>query len=75
MEFKREYDVIIVGSGPAGAAAAKAISESGLETLIVERDELPRYKMCSGIVFPVQGRLLRIISAISPTIFCVIPIW
>jgi len=52
LEFKREYDVIIVGSGPAGAAAAKAMSGSGLETLIIERDELPRYKMCSGIVFP-----------------------
>ena len=52
MGLKGRYDVVIVGSGPAGAGAAKALSGSGLETLIVERDKLPRYKMCSGIVFP-----------------------
>ena len=52
MGLRDAYDVVIVGSGPAGAGAAKALSGSGLETLIVERDKLPRYKMCSGIVFP-----------------------
>ncbi len=52
MGLKNRYDVIIVGSGPAGAGAAKALSGTGLETLIVERDKLPRYKMCSGILFP-----------------------
>jgi len=52
MELKEKYDVVIVGSGPAGAGAAKALSGSGMETLIVERDKLPRYKMCSGILFP-----------------------
>jgi flavin-dependent dehydrogenase len=49
------YDVIIVGSGPAGAGAAKALSGSGLSTLIAERHQLPRFKMCSGILFP-SGR-------------------
>jgi len=52
MGLRNAYDVLIVGSGPAGAGAAKALSGSGLETLIVERDKLPRYKMCSGILFP-----------------------
>lgn len=52
MGLKKNYDVIIVGSGPAGAGAAKALSGTGLETLIVERDKVPRYKMCSGILFP-----------------------
>jgi flavin-dependent dehydrogenase len=50
-----KYDVVIVGSGPAGAGAARALTGSGLKTLIVERYELPRFKMCSGIVFP-SGR-------------------
>lgn len=52
MELEKEYDVVIVGAGPTGAAAAKALSKEDLEILIVERDKLPRYKMCSGIVFP-----------------------
>lgn len=49
------YDVVVVGSGPAGAGAARALTGSGLRTLIVERYGLPRFKMCSGIVFP-SGR-------------------
>jgi flavin-dependent dehydrogenase len=53
------YDVIIVGSGPAGAGAAKALSGTGMETLIVERDNLPRYKMCSGIVFPSSRKFIE----------------
>jgi len=46
------YDVVIVGAGPAGAAAARALSGSGLRTAILEKHPLPRYKMCSGILFP-----------------------
>ena len=52
MDTKNQYDVIIVGAGPAGAGAAKALTGSGLETLMVERDAMPRYKMCSGVLFP-----------------------
>ena len=55
---KERYDVVIVGSGPAGAGAAKALSGSSLRTLIVERDKLPRYKMCSGIVFPSSRKFI-----------------
>lgn len=59
MSLKDSYDVVIVGSGPAGAGAARALSGSGLETLIVERDKLPRYKMCSGIVFPSSRKFIE----------------
>lgn len=50
--IKESYDVVIVGSGPAGAGAAKALSDRGLDILIMEAAKLPRYKMCSGILFP-----------------------
>jgi flavin-dependent dehydrogenase len=55
MDLRERYDVVIVGSGPAGAGAARALTGSGLSVLIAEREELPRFKMCSGIVFP-SGR-------------------
>jgi len=51
-ELEQSYDVVIVGSGPAGAAAAKALTGSGLKTVIIEKRSLPRDKMCSGILFP-----------------------
>jgi flavin-dependent dehydrogenase len=54
-----EYPVIIVGSGPAGAACAKALKNEDIEALIVEKDELPRNKICSGILFGQTQVLLK----------------
>jgi len=33
-----EYDVVVVGAGPAGCTVAKICAQGGLETLIVEKD-------------------------------------
>ncbi|HHT9130570.1 MAG TPA: NAD(P)/FAD-dependent oxidoreductase, partial [Candidatus Brocadiaceae bacterium] len=46
-----EYDVVIVGAGPSGAAAAKGLVNEGLKILVIEKKKLPRYKICSGIIF------------------------
>jgi len=35
--MKNQYDVLIVGGGPAGAIAAKTAAEQGLETCIIEK--------------------------------------
>lgn len=42
------YDVIIVGAGPAGSAAAYTLGQAGLRTLVLEKERLPRYKPCGG---------------------------
>ena len=54
-----EYQVIIVGSGPAGAACAKALRSEDIEALIIEKDEVPRHKICSGILFGQTQVLLK----------------
>ncbi|WP_182545352.1 geranylgeranyl reductase family protein [Halosaccharopolyspora lacisalsi] len=42
------WDVVVVGAGPAGAAAARVAAEHGCTVLLVERDGIPRYKTCGG---------------------------
>jgi flavin-dependent dehydrogenase len=54
----RSLDVVIVGASLAAAAAAKRLVDAGLETVILERKELPRHKICSGILSPRGHRFL-----------------
>jgi len=51
-------DVIIVGASLAAAAAAKRLVDAGFDTLILERQTLPRHKICSGILSPRGYRFL-----------------
>lgn len=46
--MSQEYDVIVVGAGPAGSAAARAAAEAGRRVLLVDRSAFPRYKTCGG---------------------------
>ncbi|MCK8827738.1 geranylgeranyl reductase family protein [Natroniella acetigena] len=43
-----KFDVIIVGAGPAGAFTAYNLAQAGLDVLVLEKEELPRYKACGG---------------------------
>ena len=40
------WDVIVVGAGPAGSAAAYFLAEAGVRVLLVDRQEFPREKTC-----------------------------
>lgn len=42
------FDLIVVGAGPAGASAARSAAKSGLKTLLLEKERLPRNKLCGG---------------------------
>ena len=54
----RECDVVIVGAGPAGSAAATILAQRGLDVLILERDTFPRYKVGESLIphcwFPLE---------------------
>ncbi len=49
--MKSKYDVVVVGAGPSGAAAARGLVNEGLDVLVIDKKKLPRYKICSGIIF------------------------
>lgn len=44
------FDVIIVGGGPAGSAAACYAADEGLKVLLLEKDNYPRDKVCGDAV-------------------------
>lgn len=50
------YDVIVVGSGPAGSSAAWRLARAGLSVAVIEKESLPRYKTCGG---GIVGRAMR----------------
>lgn len=44
------YDLIVIGGGPAGCAAALTTARSGASVLLLERGEFPRQKVCGEFV-------------------------
>ena len=48
----QQFDVTIIGCGPAGSNAGLRLARYGLKVAILEKNKLPRYKPCGGgIVF------------------------
>jgi geranylgeranyl reductase family protein len=46
----KRWDVIVVGGGPSGAFAARTCAEQGLRVLLIDKERLPRYKPCGGVL-------------------------
>ncbi|CAN5863904.1 NAD(P)/FAD-dependent oxidoreductase [soil metagenome] len=45
-----DYDVLIIGGGPAGASAAAIIAEYGHRVLVLEREKFPRYHIGESLI-------------------------
>jgi geranylgeranyl reductase family protein len=54
-----QYNVIIIGAGPAGSTAAYECAKSGLTTLLLEKYSLPREKPCGGAVMAHGLKLIK----------------
>ena len=63
MDNKQEYDcdVIVVGAGPAGSAAAHYLATAGYDVILVDKCKFPRDKICGDFVSPVaQNELAKL---------------
>jgi flavin-dependent dehydrogenase len=54
-----QYDLIVVGAGPAGSACAITAARGGAKVLLLEKDRFPRQKVCGEFVSPESLALLH----------------
>ena len=59
---QQTWDAIVIGAGPAGATAARRLSDAGASTLLLEKQPLPRYKACGG---GVPTRALQLLDGLD----------
>ena len=57
------YDIVVVGGGPAGSAAAITGARCGARVLLLERGRLPRQKVCGEFVSAEGVETLRRLDA------------
>src|SRR5262245_14627681 len=56
-------DVVIIGAGPAGSAAAIELSRAGRRVILIERKTFPRAKVCGGCLSgPAAARLKQLLG-------------
>ncbi len=62
----RTCDVIVVGGGPAGATAARALKAGGADVLVLDKETFPRLKLCAGWITPEVVRDVGLDAATYP---------
>ena len=64
MPVINEYDVVIVGAGPAGTACALALRHGGLRVALIDKARFPRDKICGDAI---PSPTLKHLARLDPT--------
>ena len=62
----KRFDIVVIGGGPAGCAAAIAAARNGATVALLERGRFPRHKVCGEFVSAESLSVLLDISAFAP---------
>jgi len=49
-DLSMDYDVIVIGAGPAGSATATILARAGRRVLVLERETFPRFKIGESLI-------------------------
>ncbi|MEY9939354.1 geranylgeranyl reductase family protein [Streptacidiphilus sp. MAP5-3] len=52
MQIQQDAQVVVIGAGPAGSATALHLARAGVDVLLLEKDALPRDKVCGDGLTP-----------------------
>ncbi|MDQ6685222.1 MAG: FAD-dependent monooxygenase, partial [Pseudomonadota bacterium] len=81
-DLPERCDVLVVGAGPAGSAAAQWLARAGRDVVLVDAQAFPRDKICGDGLIPDAHRALDRLGVLeqvmreaktSPTLTCVAP--
>ncbi len=64
--MKTEADVIVIGAGPGGAAAARYLATEGFDVIALEKAHYPREKVCGDGLTPRAVKELQLIGLPTP---------
>jgi len=71
--MNKKWDVIIIGSGPAGSVCGYQLAKEKIKTLLIEKKKIPRDKICSGLVSKESQNALKKIGLRIPDAVCTRP--
>ncbi len=57
-----EFQVIVVGGGPAGSTCAALLSKAGLKVLVIDKAKFPRQKICGDCINPATWQIFDLLG-------------
>lgn len=58
--ISKEYDVVIVGGGPAATCTAMFLRQKGIQSVIIEKEQFPRYHIGESFTGETGGQLRKL---------------
>ena len=67
-------DVLVVGAGPAGSAAATQLARAGRQVLLIDQHDFPREKVCGDGLIPDAHRALQRLGVLDQVLAVAQPV-
>jgi geranylgeranyl reductase family protein len=64
------FDVAIIGAGPAGSSAAIHLARKGYSVALLDREQFPREKFCGDFLNPINWPVLRALGIDGAVLVC-----